>query len=228
MRPPASSPWRRHRRSTDVMIPGYTPQGKLYGAEISAESDGGTIMPLIADFNARAADGQTYRVIDAVPVPDGISPTPLDQGQQASRGVSLTDWSPARASADNTPSRCRSRSSRHNGRGDPLADEPVPPEHAADGLPRPFPDAGSVRTASGSPDGKGRRHNSFQRRKIRQAAVGQRRRGRRSGGPHNGGFLAEGAHSGKIPIIKLAPRACWVLCMGQDERCRLGAPGRCS
>jgi hypothetical protein len=69
-----------------VVIPGYTPQGKPYGAVVSANPAGGTIMPLIADFNARAADGETYRVIDAVPVPDGISPTPLDQGQQASRG----------------------------------------------------------------------------------------------------------------------------------------------
>lgn len=66
-----------------VTIPGYTPQGKLYQADITATSDGGTVTPLISDFNARAANGQTYRVIDNVATPNGISPAPLDQGQRA-------------------------------------------------------------------------------------------------------------------------------------------------
>jgi hypothetical protein len=69
---------------SNVVIPGYTPKGKLYQADITATSDGGTVTPLISDFNARAANGQTYRVIDNEPVPNGISPAPLNQGQQAS------------------------------------------------------------------------------------------------------------------------------------------------
>jgi hypothetical protein len=69
---------------TNVAIPGYVPAGKLYQADITAKSDSGTVTPLISDFNARAANGQTYRVIDTVPTPDGISPTPLEQGDQRS------------------------------------------------------------------------------------------------------------------------------------------------
>jgi hypothetical protein len=42
------------------------------------------VTPVISDFNARAANGQTYRVIDTVATPDGISPAPLNQGDQRS------------------------------------------------------------------------------------------------------------------------------------------------
>lgn len=68
---------------SNVVIPGYTPQGKLYQADVNVRSDSGTVTPLISDFNARAADGTTYRVIDTVPVPNGVPPEPLNQGQQA-------------------------------------------------------------------------------------------------------------------------------------------------
>lgn len=68
---------------SNAVIPGYTPQGKLYQADVTVRSDGGTVTPLISDFNARAADGTTYRVIDTVPVPNGVPPAPLNQGQQA-------------------------------------------------------------------------------------------------------------------------------------------------
>ena len=64
-------------------IPGYAPQGHLWQADITARSTSGTVTPLIADFNARSAGGQTYRVIDTVPAPDGINPSPLVQGSQA-------------------------------------------------------------------------------------------------------------------------------------------------
>lgn len=72
---------------SNMVIPGYTPHGKLYQADVTATANQGTITPLVADFNARSADGQTYRVIDTVPVPNGISPAPLNQGQQASGKV---------------------------------------------------------------------------------------------------------------------------------------------
>lgn len=68
---------------TNITIPGYTPRGKLYQANVTARSDGGTVTPLISDFNARAADGTTYRVIDTVATPNGISPAPINQGQHS-------------------------------------------------------------------------------------------------------------------------------------------------
>ncbi|MDT5083638.1 MAG: hypothetical protein QOJ61_681 [Mycobacterium sp.] len=66
-----------------VIIPGYTPQGKLYQANITAHANSGVVTPVIADFNARAAGGQQYRVIDTVPVPNGLSPAPIVQGGQS-------------------------------------------------------------------------------------------------------------------------------------------------
>jgi hypothetical protein len=68
---------------TNITIPGYAPRGKLYQANITARSDGGTVTPLISDFNARAADGTTYRVIDTVATPNGISPAPTNQGHHS-------------------------------------------------------------------------------------------------------------------------------------------------
>lgn len=70
-------------RPANVTIPGYTPQGKLYEANITAEANSGTVTPVVADFNARAASGQQYRVIDTVPVPNGLSPAPILQGNQS-------------------------------------------------------------------------------------------------------------------------------------------------
>jgi hypothetical protein len=69
---------------TDTAIPGFAPQGKLYEANVTATANNGTVTPLISGFNARAADGQTYRIINTVPAPDGIPPAPLNQGQQSS------------------------------------------------------------------------------------------------------------------------------------------------
>ena len=65
-------------------IPGFTPHGQLYQADVTARADSGTITPIVADFNARSADGQNYRVIDTVPTPDGINPSPLGQGAESS------------------------------------------------------------------------------------------------------------------------------------------------
>ena len=69
---------------SSVMISGFTPKGKLYQADITAKSDGGIVTPLVSDFNARAANGQSYRVIDTVPVPNGLNPAPITQGGQTS------------------------------------------------------------------------------------------------------------------------------------------------
>jgi hypothetical protein len=38
----------------------------------------------VSDFNARAGNGgQQYRVIDTVPLPNGLSPAPILQGSQS-------------------------------------------------------------------------------------------------------------------------------------------------
>ena len=72
---------------SSAMIPGFTPKGQLYQADITARSDGGIVTPLVSDFNARAANGQSYRVVDLVPVPNGLTPAPITQGGQTSGTV---------------------------------------------------------------------------------------------------------------------------------------------
>jgi hypothetical protein len=68
---------------SNAMIPGYTPQGHLYQAHITARANSGTVTPLVSDFNARAANGQQYREIDTAPLPNGLNPAPITQGNQA-------------------------------------------------------------------------------------------------------------------------------------------------
>lgn len=69
--------------ATDTVIPGFAPKGQLYQADITAKAASGTVTPLVADFNARSASGQTYHVIDNVPVPNGLSPAPITQGNES-------------------------------------------------------------------------------------------------------------------------------------------------
>jgi hypothetical protein len=66
-----------------VTIPGYTPKGKLYQADIVVRSDGGVVTPLVRDFSARGPNGQTYKLIDNVEVPNGLNPAPITQGSEA-------------------------------------------------------------------------------------------------------------------------------------------------
>lgn len=65
-------------------ITDFQPAGNLYQADVTAKADSGTVTPLVADFNARTADGQTYRMISTAPMPDGINPAPIGQGGQSS------------------------------------------------------------------------------------------------------------------------------------------------
>lgn len=91
-------------RPSNVVIPGYTPQGHLYQADITAQANSGTVTPVVTDFSARSTvgpaanvppgappagngtteNGATYHVINSVPVPNGLSPAPITQGNQAS------------------------------------------------------------------------------------------------------------------------------------------------
>ena len=68
-----------------VSIPGYTPKGTLYQADITARSDGGLVTPMVKDFSARGPNGQIYRLIDTpAGVPNSLNPAPIPQGSQSS------------------------------------------------------------------------------------------------------------------------------------------------
>lgn len=102
-------------QQSNAVIPGYTPQGQLYQADITAQADSGTVTPLVSDFNARASNGPgsnvpagnppvgngttgtgaTYHVIDTAPVPNGINPAPITQGNQSSGKVYFDVTGPA-------------------------------------------------------------------------------------------------------------------------------------
>ncbi len=68
---------------SNVNLPVLGQQGQIYQADITATANSGTVTPLITDFNARAADGTNYRVIEEG-TPNGLSPAPIVQGAQSS------------------------------------------------------------------------------------------------------------------------------------------------
>lgn len=68
---------------SNVAIPGYTPKGTLYQADVTARSDGGLVTPMVNDFIARGPNGQNYRVIDKVGAPNGLNPAPIPQGSES-------------------------------------------------------------------------------------------------------------------------------------------------
>lgn len=68
--------------STDT-IP-HAVQGTLWEATATDEALQGNATPIVSNFNARAADGQTYRALFGVATPQGVNPSTLAQGQQTS------------------------------------------------------------------------------------------------------------------------------------------------
>src|SRR6201994_3903198 len=68
---------------SNVAIPGYTPKGTLYQADVTARSDGGLVTPQVNDFIARGPNGQNYRVIDKVAAPGSLNPAPIPQGSES-------------------------------------------------------------------------------------------------------------------------------------------------
>jgi hypothetical protein len=68
---------------SNAVIPGYTPKGTLYQADVIARSDGGLVTPMVNDFIARGPNGQNYRVIDKVPAPGSLNPAPIPQGSES-------------------------------------------------------------------------------------------------------------------------------------------------
>jgi hypothetical protein len=73
-----------------IAIPGYTPKGTLYQADVAATSDGGTVTPMVRDFSARGPSGHTYKLIDKVEAPNSLNPAPIPQGSE-SRGTLYFD-----------------------------------------------------------------------------------------------------------------------------------------
>ena len=70
------------RPSSDA-IP-YPVTGQLWEATATAQADQGAVAPIVSDFNARAANGQTYRVLANVATPQGVNPAPIGQGATTS------------------------------------------------------------------------------------------------------------------------------------------------
>ena len=68
--------------STDT-IP-YTPVGTLWEATASDEAVSGDVTPIISNLNARATNGDTYRVLFGVATEQGVNPATLAQGQKTS------------------------------------------------------------------------------------------------------------------------------------------------
>ena len=68
---------------TSLAIPGYTPKGTLYQADITARSEGGLVTPMVKNFSARGPNGQNYELIDSGQVPGGLNPAPIPQGSES-------------------------------------------------------------------------------------------------------------------------------------------------
>lgn len=54
-------------------------EGQLYGATATIEAKEGTVTPVLSNFNARTADGQSYQAVYEVPASEG-NPEPLTEG----------------------------------------------------------------------------------------------------------------------------------------------------
>lgn len=67
----------------DDALPGYQPVGQLWEADATVKAIKGSVTPIISNFNLRAANGQTYRVIFTVPAAEGVNPSTLTEGQSA-------------------------------------------------------------------------------------------------------------------------------------------------
>ncbi|MGP4055081.1 DUF1942 domain-containing protein [Mycobacterium sp. 4D054] len=66
--------------SSDV-IP-YQPVGTLWEATATDEAISGSATPIVSNFNARAENGDTYRVLFGVPTEQGVNPSTLAQGDK--------------------------------------------------------------------------------------------------------------------------------------------------
>ncbi|OBI72379.1 MPT63 family protein [Mycobacterium sp. E740] len=65
----------------------YHAAGTLWEATATDQAVQGSATPIVSNFNARAADGQTYRALFGVATPQGVNPSTIAQGQQTSGKV---------------------------------------------------------------------------------------------------------------------------------------------
>ncbi|HET6731196.1 MPT63 family protein [Mycobacterium sp.] len=73
------------KASTDV-IP-YPVAGTLWEATATDEALQGSATPIVSNLNARARNGQTYRVLFGAATPQGVNPATLAQGQKTTGKV---------------------------------------------------------------------------------------------------------------------------------------------
>jgi hypothetical protein len=69
--------------------------GKLWEATTTVDAVQGTVTPSIPFFNARAADGQNYRVLFQAPSPAGINAQPLTPGGRSAGKIYFDVTGPA-------------------------------------------------------------------------------------------------------------------------------------
>lgn len=60
----------------------YPVRGTLWEATATDTAISGGVTPIVSNFNARARNGDTYRVLFTVATPQGVNPSGLSQGQQ--------------------------------------------------------------------------------------------------------------------------------------------------
>lgn len=68
--------------SSDV-IP-HAVHGVLWEATATDTAIAGSVIPIVSNFNARARNGETYRVLFGAATPQGVNPAAIAQGQQTS------------------------------------------------------------------------------------------------------------------------------------------------
>lgn len=74
--------------STDV-IP-HPVYGTLWEATATDTAIAGTATPIVSNLNARARNGDTYRVLFGAATPQGVNPATLVQGQQSPASCTST------------------------------------------------------------------------------------------------------------------------------------------
>ncbi|MEH3142175.1 MAG: MPT63 family protein [Mycobacterium kyogaense] len=62
----------------------YQPAGTLWEATATDEAIAGSVTPVVSNLNARARNGETYRVLFTVATPQGVNPSTLAQGEKTS------------------------------------------------------------------------------------------------------------------------------------------------
>lgn len=75
-----------HLKPSSDVIP-YQPVGTLWEATASDEAISGSVTPIVSNLNARAKNGDTYRVLFGVATAQGVNPAPLAEGQQTTGKV---------------------------------------------------------------------------------------------------------------------------------------------